>query len=650
MKRKILYTLSRTVIVNMILVYLTYGFARFIFFIEYLDFFKETSLLHTSNLLIGSILFDSSAIMYTNALWVLMVLFPLHLKENCVYHHICKCVFLVINLLAFSLNIMDVVYFRFIQRRTTISVFSEFEHERNLGDIFLIELCAHWYYVIIVCIVGVILWKLYRIPNLSAKKLSWKTYTPTTLLCLLLFFPTCIVVIRGGVSDARPMNINYANRYSNHPVEAGLILNTPFTLIRSIGKGASSYNVPHYFSTKEEEEAVFNPIHTPCPTHPFRYKNIVILILESFGKEYIGAYNSHIDDYKSNTPFLDSLISSKALTYKYSYANSRKSVDGMPSILSSIPMFIESIFTSPYSTNYMSGLADCLGKKGYKTAFFHGAPRGSMGFLDFARATKFQHYYGLEDYENESQNYKQEDYDGHWGISDDPFLQYFCHKMTEMEQPFMTTVFSLSSHHPFEVPVPYRDLFPEENPEMPIYKVVRYTDMALRKFFNTASQQPWFKNTIFVLTNDHTNMSALDEYRNEIGVFRSPVIFYDPSDELGHGIKDDIIAQQIDIMPTILEYLGYDQPYLSFGKDLFTTPADRTWAVCYLNGIYIYMKHGYALLFDGTKSTRIYALNDYTMSKNLLDSIPYQTDMEIELKAIIQQYVERMIENKLVAQ
>ena len=219
-----------------------------------------------------------------------------------------------------------------------------------------------------------------------------------------------------------------------------------------------------------------------------------------------------------------------------------------------------------------------------------------------------------------------------------------------MKQPFMTSVFTLSSHHPFEVPELYKDTFPEENPEMPIYKVVRYTDMALKNFFNTARRQPWFNNTIFVLTNDHTNMSAFNEYRNEIGTFRSPIIFYDPSGELGHGIKDDIIAQQIDIMPTILEYLGYDLPYLSFGKDLFTTPAENTWAATYFNGIYIYMKHGYALLFDGTNSTKVYALNDYEMSRSLLDSIPYQTEMETELKAIIQQYIERMIKNKLVAQ
>lgn len=270
-----------------------------------------------------------------------------------------------------------------------------------------------------------------------------------------------------------------------------------------------------------------------------------------------------------------------------------------------------------------------------------------MGFMAFARATKFRDYYGREDFVADPSTRGDEDFDGWWGISDEPFMQYFCRKMTAMQEPFMTALFTLSSHHPFRVPDAYKDVFKEEDPDMPIYKVIRYTDMALQHFFASARKQPWFANTIFVITSDHTNMVRLPEYATDLGGFASPIIFYDPSGEMGSGMVD-AIAQQTDIMPTILNHLGYDQPYLSFGKDLLTTPADSTWAVNYLNGIYQYVKYGYVLQFDGKKTHAVYSLDDSLMKHNLVGHVAEQRQMERELKAIIQQYMERMTENRLM--
>jgi len=96
-----------------------------------------------------------------------------------------------------------------------------------------------------------------------------------------------------------------------------------------------------------------------------------------------------------------------------------------------------------------------------------------------------------------------------------------------------------------------------------------------------------------------------------------------------------------------LEHLGYDKPYLSFGVDLLTTPAEDTWAVNYLNGIYQYVKHGHILQFDGQTTRGVYALSDSLMQQNLVGKIPEQPQMERELKAIIQQYMERMTQNRL---
>lgn len=153
--------------------------------------------------------------------------------------------------------------------------------------------------------------------------------------------------------------------------------------------------------------------------------------------------------------------------------------------------------------------------------------------------------------------------------------------------------------------------------------------MAIGKFFETARRQKWFENTIFVLTSDHTNMSDHKEYQTDLGGFCSPIIIYDP--QKPEGEIQDKIAQQIDIMPTVLGLLGYQKPYLAFGIDVLNTPAEDTWAVNYLNGVYQYVKHGEVIQFDG----------------KTIKGEKVKGEMERELKAIIQQYMERMTQDRL---
>ena len=640
---KLLYPLV-AVLGNLLIAYVVYFVARLAFLFENWGLFSEgLTHAHLFELLSGGIVFDTSAILYTNVLWVVMMLFPVSRKENPTYHTLCRWVFVVVNTFALIINLCDAVYFQYTMRRTTVTIFHEFGNENNLGSIFGQEALAHWYFFLLAAVLAYGMWRLYITPRLDYRQLKWKPYAVATFLSLLAYAPFCVAGMRGGwTRDVRPITISNANNYCDRPTEAGIVLNTPFALIRTYG--FNEFEVPDYFSDETEMAQIFDPIHHPTDS-TFKKKNVVVIIIESFGREYIGAYNKHLDGghYKGYTPFADSLIA-HSLTFTHSYCNGRKSIDGMPSILSSIPMFVEPFFLSPYSNNAISGIADCLNGKGYSTAFFHGAERGSMGFMAFARATKFQNYYGREDFVADKRTVGDEAFDGWWGISDEPFLQYMNLKLSETPQPFMAAVFTLSSHHPFRVPDPYKDVYKEE--ALPIHKVIRYTDNALRLFFESARKQPWFENTIFAITSDHTNMSNHEEYKTDLGGFCSPVIFYDPTGEMGVGMRD-AIAQQIDIMPTILGYLGYDQPYLGFGIDLLKTPAEDTWAVNYLNGIYQYVKYGYVLQFDGQHAKAVYRLDDSLMKQNLLGKVKEQAQMELELKAIIQQYMERITQNRL---
>ncbi len=615
-------------------------------------------------------MFDTSAILYTNALYAILMLIPLHWKEKDWWQKMAKWVYVVINSICIIANLADAVYFQYTGRRTNWSVFKEFSNEGNIGDVVGVELLNHWYLMLIgiVLITGLIL--LYMQPRGKFRLRMLKDYLiyyAIHIICFGLYIPITVAGMRGGATTAvRPITLSNANQYVNRSSEVALILNTPFSMIRSINKDV--FVDPKYYS-REELDRIYQPVIIPADTLVMNKKNVVVLIIESYGREYIGGYNPlPVLDGNANpqqttdngqrttdngqlslTPFTDSLIQ-RSLTFDYTFANGRKSIDGMPSILSSIPRFIEPFFLTPAALNKVSGLAGELGKVGYESAFFHGAENGSMGFEAFAHATGYKAYLGRTEYNQDKRFNGDKDFDGMWAIWDEEFLQFYALQMSQMKQPFITSVFTASSHHPYKVPDRYQNIYKDE-PDDPnvLCKCIRYVDNALRLFFETAEKQPWYKNTIFVLTADHTNLTARPEYQTDLGVFSVPIIIFDPSGDIKPE-RRHCIAQQIDIMPTILGHLGYKNPYVAFGQDLLNTPDSLTWAVNNTEGIYQYVKGDYVLQFtdDGHAKALYNYRKDWFLKQNLLGKTgKTEQQMERELKAIIQSYMERMVEDRL---
>lgn len=638
-----------TVVCNLVLAYVVYFVCRIVFLLtNYSSFSDNLTAGHLIEMLCGGFLFDSSAIMYTNVLWIVMVLFPLHLKETPTYRKVCKWLFVVVNSLAVVMNLCDCVYFQYTSRRTTSTVFSEFSHEGNLAGIFGTELIRHWYLLLIGVVLIYGLWRLYLSHNLKRHTICWWRYSLATLVSILLMVPCIVGGMRGGLAHSvRPITVSNANQYVNHPTEAAIVLNTPFSLIRTIGKNV--FEEPKYFTDEKQMLSYYSPIHQPDPGTVMNKKNVVVLIVESFGREYIGSLNRDLDGgkYRGYTPFVDSLLS-HSLTFEYTFANGRKSIDAMPSTLSSIPMMVEPFFLTPASMNDLTGLAGMLHDKGYYSAFFHGAQNGSMGFEAFARATGYDKYFGRTEYNADPKGGGDADFDGMWAVWDEPYLQHVVRMVNGFKQPFVASVFTASSHHPFKVPEQYAAIFKDEGGQ-PIHKCVRYTDMALRKFFEAASKQPWYRNTVFVLVADHTNQNTHPYYKTDQGLYSIPIIFYTPDGSLETGMKQGMIAQQIDVLPTLMGMLGYDKPYIAFGCDLLHTPAAQTWAFNYNNGVYQYFKGDFLLQFDGQKTKALYRFKtDPLLKQNLAGKLPIQSQLENELKSLIQQYMHRMTTNTLI--
>lgn len=640
--KAIRHTNLGAVAINMLVAYLVMMITRVVFFfVNWTTFAPYMSWSLAGTMLKGAWVFDTSALLYLNAAYIVLALLPIPQKETRFFDNILKWIYVVTNAAGVAANLMDSVYVQYTGRRTTISVFSEFANENNVASILLGETAKHWYLILVFLFCLLLLWGCFARPNSAVWGKKWHYYVAQAV-SLMIVVPVAIVGMRGSVTaGTKPITINNANQYVNRPIEGTVVLNTPFTLIRSIGH--KPFVDPKYMS-QQEMQSTYVPIIYPDSAVVAVRKNVVVLIVESMGKEYIGAYN----DYKGHMPFIDSLVS-QSMTFRYSYANGRKSMDAMPSVLSGIPMMVEPFFLTPATFNDVHGLPGMLKSRGYYSAFFHGAHNISMGFSAFAHSIGFDSYIGLDEYcQSRNPNYHgMKDFDGKWAIYDEPFLQFMLDQVNTFKQPFVVGAFTASSHEPYHIPEQYENVFKEGG--LPIYKAVSYTDLALRRFFERASRQPWYQNTIFVLCADHTNLHEHPQYMTDLGLYSIPIIFYTPDGSLTPAMRSDVIAQQTDIMPTLMHLLGYDKPYVAFGCDLMSTPPEQTWAFNYNNGVYQYLKGDLMLQFDGTKAVGLYRFkSDPLLKRNLVGKLPQQALLEKALKALIQQYMQRMNGNQLI--
>jgi len=262
-----------------------------------------------------------------------------------------------------------------------------------------------------------------------------------------------------------------------------------------------------------------------------------------------------------------------------------------------------------------------------------------MGFDGFIKAAGYDKYYGRTEYANEK------DYDGDWGIWDEDYFQYTNNTVSKIPEPFLATLFTLSSHHPAFIPEKYKTKF--LGGDMPILKSVEYADFALRKFFESASKEKWFNNTLFIITADHTGPSNDPLYTNLSGIFQIPILLYKPSSNL-IGINHKLV-QQIDILPTALNQINYPEPFYALGNNMLDS-TKTGYAVNYINNVFQYFEQDYLLQFDGEKKIAFYnRKSDPNLTLNILgENHKVENNMERKLKALIQLHYHGLINNKMI--
>lgn len=580
--------------------------------------------------------FDTSAILYSNVLFILISLIPFKNYSSESFQKKMMILYFTTNLITYSTNFFDFIYYRFSQSRLTTRVFDILENETNKMSLAGSFIYNYWH-VFIFFFIMVFLWiTLYRKINLKkyTPKYSFKFISFSTITSFMIIF-LCVVGMRGGLGNAtRPINMVDAHRFVKKGIHADFVLNSPFCFIRTFNK--NHFN-KKYFMKESEVDKLLNPVRKVNDSI-YSKPNVMILVMESFGREYIGAFNKSrkIENYVSYTPFLDSL-SNHSLIFTNAFANGRQSIEALPSILASVPSFKVPFTSSPYSNQEIQSLVSVFKDKGYSTSFFHGAPNGSMGFLGLSNILGFDNYYGKNEFNDNSL------YDGYWGIWDEPFLNYVKNETDKLVEPFFSTFFSLSSHEPFYVPEEYKGVFPMGDVQM--HQVIGYSDNALKLFFDSAKNEPWFENTLFIITADHTNQFWYPFYSSPINRFAIPILFYHPNGSF-KGVNDEL-THQMDIFPSIVDLVGYDKPINSWGRSLFSN-SGKPFSIHFSGTVYHFITDKYILVFDGDSVIGIYDKEDQWLSNNLKENSNINfSNEEKYLKAFMQDYMNRIIEKKL---
>ncbi|MEG0519312.1 MAG: sulfatase-like hydrolase/transferase [Bacteroidales bacterium] len=588
------------------LVYILFTLCRAVFIAVNFSLLEPLTGVQIWRIFTGGLMFDNTAILYTNILYLFLSFLPFAFVKGNIFQQIIKYLYIVTNFILIAVNLMDTIYFRFSLRRTSMTFFTEFKGDVKFMKIFLESISLYWY-IFLIGIIFLLILILFSgtygkkgckydvnlsnsVKYFNHKGFGYKFYV-YQIVALLITAPLFIIGVRGGATRTmRPITLSNANDFVDRAIHTSAVLNTPFSLIRTIGKNKFQYQ--RFFSDSTLLEQTYTPMHPVSATLPdtllqnrtiklvegnsLAGKNVVILILESFAAKNMSFLNKNLD--KNYTPFLDSL-SKQGVLCTNAFANGAKSIDAVPSILASLPSLINSYAVTPYSTDQLHGLPAIFGEMGYYTSFFHGAPNNSMGIRAVASSCGIKNYYGKDEYNNNA------DFDGAWGIWDELFLQFVGKKISTFEQPFFTSVFTLSSHHPFKVPDQYKDVLPHG--ETPLQSAIAYTDMSLRKFFQSIKHEPWFANTVFIITPDHgTFDETYPKYVTSLGHTMIPIIYYAPA-LIQPGVYSGV-TQQIDIMPTLLGLMQYKKPFFAYGRDINSN--STPFAINYVDNLFQLIK------------------------------------------------------------
>ncbi|KGQ26792.1 LTA synthase family protein [Gallibacterium anatis] len=487
------------------------------------------------------------------------------LKFQKVLSYLSLIVFIVFSII----SLIDLAYFGEVYRHLGREIFLV---NKDIGFLFDVAFKSRLLYtilgflilgMIILSYVIFIIYPLKKSVNLNSGSIFYRS------LLGVAFLIFCFWLARGMIIQGRP--ISYADAFENatSSSQANLVLNSPFVVWKQLRKQEKLGPI-NLLTDKEKDQFSFkDDTFLFQSNEKENYKNIVFILLESWSYKYIDglAHRNY-----NVTPFIDSLIE-KSMVWDNYYAAGKRSIIGIQAVLSSVPALNNHpVLGFGLELNKISRIGKILNDHQYRTIMMQTSNRRSFNVNSIANVLGFQEYYGKEDVPI-IKKYPQEP--PHFGWDYDS-LQFLLNKLNETpkSKPFFAFLFTGSTHEPFADAGEAFHIYPHnQSNENGFLNTLRYSDWSLEQFMKAAEKQPWYNNTIFIFTADHTLNSLPSENLKE--QFHIPLIVYSPDGSLS-AKRESQFASQYDLFPTILDLLGIDTPISTFGQSLLhpktTTP------------------------------------------------------------------------------
>jgi len=624
--------------------------SRVIFFFKYYSLYKSLTFISILHAFAVGVRFDLSTSATLLSPFIILLFFLSFLPRK-VFTKVLLLFLFIWEVILISYNFIDVAYFDFVQRHLTFEIGNTFGDLGVLIGIGLKEYLFEGLLIFLFIAVYALFFFSLIIPQVNEvdNKLSLPSpsnYTSFPLTIIFVIFIT-VVMIRGGF-QWKPMGVKDAFKSEN--VELGILslngLYTTFNTLYHSYKGGDQFGeLPELnlspkdkekfyramLSSDEKAEESAYPLyrHFNYDPHDERKMNVVIFVMESWSSKFSNKLNGKIDA----LPYFDALSDGGFLATN-AFANAQRSIEGLAAIMGSLPVWKGMVLGQGgllYQTRFKP-MGALFKELGYDTYFIHGARKGSMGFDGLVKRLGFAKHISKEDFTLTEINN-----DPVWGIYDQFTFDRANEEFSKSKKPFLSVVFSLTSHSPYTFPKTDFAKFDDSVEFAPFLNSLKYSDWALWQFFKKARKEKYFKNTLFVIIGDHAEGASTKD--NLYQSYSVPLLFYAPG--FIESGETAMPVSQVDILPSIVEKLKISKPYNSWGKSVFS---DEPRNLLLPRGdLFVYQSGDKMLLSDSQKALGLYRING-NRKENL---VPKKRNEAEKLLSDMQKYLK--LSSKLIS-
>ena len=317
----------------------------------------------------------------------------------------------------------------------------------------------------------------------------------------------------------------------------------------------------------DAELAPVRRVSEPAVDSVLPVRNVVVVLMESFAGYYTGALGSPL----GITPEFDKLSKEGLLFTRY-FSNGTHTHQGMFATMACFPNLpgFEYLMQEPEGGHAFSGLPQLLSQRGFDDLYVYNGDFAWDNQKGFFGKQGMRHFIGRNDYVNPVFS------DPTWGVSDQDMFDRAVTELNALDhtRPFYALLQTLSNHTPYALPDPLPvDAVSGQGVNDEHLTAMRYSDWALGRFFDQVRNEPWYRDTLFVVIGDHgfgtpRQLTDLDLLR-----FNVPMLLIAPGITERFGQRNDIVGTQVDVVPTIMGRLGGAVQQQCWGRDLLALPA-----------------------------------------------------------------------------